>query len=489
MVVLALVVACKGAKDKGKPAPAPKPAASAVVPKVSVASVLAKEEAKPPFLLVLDDAGKAQVNAFATWAEVDTKDPRMGAKTASLDMIDGFTNMVMGLGQDPVKELAEWQPDATDVDLASLEDTSARTNPSAQDDPPPPEEEDMLDDGEDESGGTGTAMVIEEGKMGKRDSDRAEGQYKMQKNQEDPQLARQQALERARREMSPGTPDLFVSPPREDGTPSRVAKVAGGIWPDSSIEGLQMMVLASPQLKATKLIDAIVQTQAAIAVSHAGKIRPLRLNFQMTHSGKPSPAYWLEVRVAANGSMVVEAVPDKPIQIAKLDELAGALDAARTARGATPDSHVDVLVDPSIDTQRLVDTLVALDLAGVRVIGMGEMPNAEETARRGKRVPTTSFGQPQSIGELDKAEIRAVMKANRAKLQACYDKALVNAPALAGTMVTTFLITGKGTVASPAATGVDPALADCVKNVIAALVFPKPKGGTVQVSYPFTFRP
>ena len=84
------------------------------------------------------------------------------------------------------------------IDLASLEDTSTRSNSTNQDDPPPPEEEDKPDDGEDESGGTGTAMALDEGKMGKKDSDRAEGQYKMQKNQEDPQLARQQAIEQAR---------------------------------------------------------------------------------------------------------------------------------------------------------------------------------------------------------------------------------------------------------------------------------------------------
>ena len=86
----------------------------------------------------------------------------------------------------------------TNIDLASLEDTSTRSNSTNQDDPPPPEEEDKPDDGEDESGGTGTAMALDEGKMGKKDSDRAEGQYKMQKNQEDPQLARQQAIEQAR---------------------------------------------------------------------------------------------------------------------------------------------------------------------------------------------------------------------------------------------------------------------------------------------------
>jgi len=84
------------------------------------------------------------------------------------------------------------------VDLASREDLTNRSNSTAQDDPPPPEEEDKPDDGADESGGTGTAMALEEGKMGKKDSDRAEGQYKMKKEQEDPQLARQQAIEQAR---------------------------------------------------------------------------------------------------------------------------------------------------------------------------------------------------------------------------------------------------------------------------------------------------
>lgn len=83
------------------------------------------------------------------------------------------------------------------IDLASLEDTATRSNSSSQDDPPPPPPDDEAD-GDDESGGTGTAMALDEGKMGKKDSDRAEGQYKMQKNQEDPQLARQQAIEQAR---------------------------------------------------------------------------------------------------------------------------------------------------------------------------------------------------------------------------------------------------------------------------------------------------
>ncbi len=84
------------------------------------------------------------------------------------------------------------------LEIATTEDTSTRTNSTSQDDPPPPPPEEKQDDGKDESGGTGTAMALDEGKMGKKDSDRAEGQYQMKNNNADPQLARQQAIEQAR---------------------------------------------------------------------------------------------------------------------------------------------------------------------------------------------------------------------------------------------------------------------------------------------------
>jgi pSer/pThr/pTyr-binding forkhead associated (FHA) protein len=122
--------------------------------------------------------------------------PLMQFETPFLMSLGGtaaaFAIIMMLLFQIPVED------STTNIDLASLEDTSTRTNSASQDDPPPPPEEDKPDDGKDESGGTGTAMALDEGKMGKKDSNRAEGQYKMQKTQEDPQLARQQAVEAAR---------------------------------------------------------------------------------------------------------------------------------------------------------------------------------------------------------------------------------------------------------------------------------------------------
>ncbi len=88
--------------------------------------------------------------------------------------------------------------DTAPTDMAVNEDTTNKAQMTSIEDPPPPEEEKEEEDGEDESGGTGTAMMLEEGKMGKKDSDRAEGQYKMKKNADQEQLARQQAIEQAR---------------------------------------------------------------------------------------------------------------------------------------------------------------------------------------------------------------------------------------------------------------------------------------------------
>jgi FHA domain len=88
-------------------------------------------------------------------------------------------------------------PENVPADLAALEDGATKSTAISQEDPPPPPPEDSQD-GADESGGTGTAMALDEGKMGKKDSDRAEGQYKMQKTQEQEQLARQQAIDAAR---------------------------------------------------------------------------------------------------------------------------------------------------------------------------------------------------------------------------------------------------------------------------------------------------
>jgi len=59
---------------------------------------------------------------------------------------------------------------------------------------------------------------------------------------------------------------------------------------------------------------------------------------------------------------------------------------------------------------------------------------------------------------------------------------------LQGTVKTQFFIDARGQVTSVSAHGVDPTVASCIAAVIAAIEFPAPGGGGVQVNYPFTLR-
>ncbi len=109
---------------------------------------------------------------------------------------------------------------------------------------------------------------------------------------------------------------------------------------------------------------------------------------------------------------------------------------------------------------------------------------------RSARVPAVRIGVPVVTGELDKAIIRRYIRRHLPRIQYCYEKVLVTKPTLAGSVSTRFTITGGGAVTAAAATGLDPAVADCITAVLRDIQFPSARGaGSVQVSYPFTFSP
>ncbi|MCP4446308.1 MAG: AgmX/PglI C-terminal domain-containing protein [Myxococcales bacterium] len=104
-------------------------------------------------------------------------------------VVIGFVLMLSGL-----------QPDENTLygDAFATSDRMSHTQNQPQDDPL--EEEEELDDGEEEdSGGTGTKMAEAEGKMGKKESNRATGQYAMKNNDASPQLAKAAAMDHARK--------------------------------------------------------------------------------------------------------------------------------------------------------------------------------------------------------------------------------------------------------------------------------------------------
>jgi len=84
--------------------------------------------------------------------------------------------------------------------LSSLGVQDARYSPSEQNaaEEDKEEEDETLEKDNEDSGGTGTAMMHDEGKMGKKDSSREKGQYAMEKTQETPQLAKEKQLKDAR---------------------------------------------------------------------------------------------------------------------------------------------------------------------------------------------------------------------------------------------------------------------------------------------------
>jgi hypothetical protein len=178
-------------------------------------------------------------------------------------------------------------------------------------------------------------------------------------------------------------------PERDKNAPRRQVKAIGEVKTDGKLSPQRALVLVPPRVKAVTAIDVIGSTNGAIAVSHQGAIRPLRIDFVPDREklSVDGPG-WLEVRVDARG-VAIERVPDAATRLdGALDPkaLSAALEQARKPRKLPAGAPVDILVDADVDTQRLVDVLVAADLAGVRVIGLGNAPAAgsSEATKRGR---------------------------------------------------------------------------------------------------------
>ncbi len=96
-------------------------------------------------------------------------------------------------------------------------------------------------------------------------------------------------------------------------------------------------------------------------------------------------------------------------------------------------------------------------------------------------------------GSLSREEIEAIIRANLAKIKACYERNLQTKRGLAGRVMTRFTITPAGRVSSSAIQNSD--LGDgpteyCITQEIRRWQFPLPRGGgEVKVSYPFVFTP
>jgi TonB family protein len=90
---------------------------------------------------------------------------------------------------------------------------------------------------------------------------------------------------------------------------------------------------------------------------------------------------------------------------------------------------------------------------------------------------------------LDKAIIKRVIRQHVPRIRYCYERQLVQDPALAGRVMIDFTIDANGRVSAATAQGFHAEIERCLVDALRAMQFPPPHGGgSVRVSYPFLFR-
>ena len=100
-------------------------------------------------------------------------------------------------------------------------------------------------------------------------------------------------------------------------------------------------------------------------------------------------------------------------------------------------------------------------------------------------------GDQGSEGELDARGVASRIRARVGAIRGCYERALRDHPTLAGRIEVRFTIGPEGRVNSIRPEGLPeaPEVGACVANVIRRVEFPRPTGGAVEFSFPFTFSP
>jgi hypothetical protein len=132
-------------------------------------------------------------------------------------------------------------------------------------------------------------------------------------------------------------------------------------------------------------------------------------------------------------------------------------------------------------------SVIAIALAACASAPPQRSPPFASLTGTGAAAPATPA---DAVGN-DKKIVQRHMAAHRDAFRACYERAWEANHALAGRIDTHFVIGLDGHVTDATATGLPeaPDVAPCVVHVLEQVTFPPPKGGTVTVSYPFTFAP
>jgi hypothetical protein len=95
-------------------------------------------------------------------------------------------------------------------------------------------------------------------------------------------------------------------------------------------------------------------------------------------------------------------------------------------------------------------------------------------------------------GSIDRAAVQRVILSHQGQIAACYERALLRDPTLAGRVVMAWSITpsgGVGNVSVGQSSLSNSAVTSCISAAIRGWRFPQPSGGSVTVTFPYVFRP
>ncbi len=136
---------------------------------------------------------------------------------------------------------------------------------------------------------------------------------------------------------------------------------------------------------------------------------------------------------------------------------------------------------------------------GYNTIGLPGTPGDGHTGYRGIGLdprkpgftgPTVTISPGTAIGALDPSIIRSRIKSKHERIRHCYERTLLSAPELNGTVVTKFVISPEGKVLQANASGMGhDGLEACISDVIQGISFPRTNGAQLtNVTYPFELR-
>src|SRR5690554_731795 len=122
---------------------------------------------------------------------------------------------------------------------------------------------------------------------------------------------------------------------------------------------------------------------------------------------------------------------------------------------------------------------------------VGKLAKRESSGKvRGKVSSLKALGKVAG-GSLSRADVSKTLDRYIGKMQACYERRLTENPSLSGKVVFSWVVQTNGRVKDVrerSSTLADPKTSSCLSGVIKSMKFPTPKGGEVQISYPFMFQ-